>query len=114
MKKATKKVVKAATTPAPGGNTWNIQDKALKELERGLAQLHKQNYEEALPHFQAILDGYAQEKELVDRVQVYPRVCNSKIDARTPPHRKPEEFYYPGVSRPSKATSPQTGPTLDP
>jgi len=81
MKKATKKVVKAATTPAPRQHLEHSGQGA-QGAERGLTQLHKQNYEEALPHFQAILDGYAQEKELVDRVQVYARVCKSKIDAR--------------------------------
>lgn len=113
MKKATKKVVKTAPAPAAGGNTWNIQDKALKEMERGLAQLHKQNYEEALPHFQAILDGYPQEKELVDRVQVYVRVCRTNIDARTPPQRKPEEYYYLGVMRANEANYDEAVEFLD-
>ncbi|HXU13330.1 MAG TPA: hypothetical protein VN898_15350, partial [Candidatus Binatia bacterium] len=64
MKKPTKKMAKAPVAPAPGGNTWNIQEKALKEMERGLQALHKQNYDDAVTHFQAIIDGYPQEKEL--------------------------------------------------
>lgn len=113
MKKATKKVVKASPAPATGGNTWNIQDKALKEMERGVAQLYKQNFEEALPHFQAILDAFPQEKELVDRVQMYVRVCKSKIEGKTPAHRRPEEYYYLGVMRANEANYDEAVEFLD-
>ena len=51
MKKATRKVAKPQAAAANGGNTWAIQEKALKELERGVSLLHKQSFAEALPHF---------------------------------------------------------------
>lgn len=113
MKKATKKVVKVQPAAATGGNTWNIHERALKEMERGLQHLYKQNYEEALPHFQAIVEGFAQEKELVDRVQVYVRICRAKIDAKTPPQRKPQDYFYLGVMKANEADYDQAVEFLD-
>jgi tetratricopeptide (TPR) repeat protein len=103
MKKAIKKVVKAQ--PATGtGNSWNIQEKAIKELERGLAQLHKQSYGEALTHFQAILDGYPLEKELLDRVKGYARICTGLLDEKkTTAQRRPEDMFYLGVMKANEA-----------
>jgi tetratricopeptide (TPR) repeat protein len=102
MKKATKKVVKAP--PAATGNSWAIQEKALKELERGLQQLHKQNFGEALGHFQAIADGFPQEKELLDRVGKYIRVCKSMLDEKKgSQNRRPEDLFYLGVMKSNEA-----------
>lgn len=113
MKKAPKKVVKPQAAPAAGGNSWNIQEKALKEMERGLQQLHKQNYDEALPHFQAILDGFPHEKELVDRVKVYARVCRASIDTRKEKTHKPEEYFYLGVMKANEANFDEAVEYLD-
>ncbi|HKQ98985.1 MAG TPA: tetratricopeptide repeat protein, partial [Candidatus Polarisedimenticolia bacterium] len=113
MKKAPKKAVKAQAPVAPGGNTWAIQEKALKELERGVSLLHKQSFAEALPHFQAILEGFPQEKELVDRVQSYARICKTQIDKARPANAKPEDYFYLGVIRANEANYAEAVEFLD-
>ena len=114
MKKPTKKMAKAPVAPAPGGNTWNIQEKALKELERGMQSIHKQNWSDALAHFQAVADGFPQEKELHDRAQVYIRVCRGHLDADGGSHRaKPEDLFYLGVMKTNEADYDQAVELLD-
>jgi tetratricopeptide (TPR) repeat protein len=103
MKKPTKKVVKTPAAVAAGGNTWAIQEKALKELERGLSLLHKQSYAEALPHFEAVAQGFPQEKELTDRVQMYARVCRAALARSRDSAARPEDFYYLGVMKANEA-----------
>ena len=103
MKKPTKKVVKSPATAATGGNTWAIQEKALKELERGITLLHKQSYAEALPHFEAVAQGFPQEKELADRVQMYARVCRAAMARAREATAKPEDLYYLGVIKANEA-----------
>jgi tetratricopeptide (TPR) repeat protein len=114
MKKPAKKMAKTATGTQPSGsNSWNIQDKALKELERGLQALHKQSYNEALGHFQAIIEGYPQEKELQDRAQGYARVCRVQVAGKDTSQRKPESYYYLGVMRANEADYDQAIEMLD-
>ncbi len=102
MKRAAKKVGKTAPAAATT-SSWEIEEKALKELERGVAHLQKQNYNEALERFQAIVDSFPQEKELLDRVQVYIRICKGMIDHKTPQPKKPEDFFYFGVIKANEA-----------
>ena len=57
-----------------------IQEKALKELEKGMNHLHRQHYADALTSFKTIVDGYPQDKELQDRAHVYLKICQSRLD----------------------------------
>jgi tetratricopeptide (TPR) repeat protein len=113
MKKPVKKMAKAPAGQAPGGNSWNIQEKALKELERGLQALHKQNYSEAEGHFKAIIEAYPLEKELVDRAQAYARVCRVQSAGKDGGQHKPESYYYLGVMRANEADYDQAIEMLD-
>jgi tetratricopeptide (TPR) repeat protein len=102
MKKAPAK--KTGKTPTPATtNTWMIHEKALKEFERGVGLLQKQNYPEALEHFQSIVGSYPQEKELTDRASVYLKICRGLIERRDPQPKKPEDFFYYGVIRANEA-----------
>ena len=103
MKKASKKTSKSTTPTAAPANTWDIQDKALKEFERGVNHLHKQNYAEGLERFEAILKEFPQERELVDRARVYARICTQMTGPKTHQPRKPEEYFYFGVMRANEA-----------
>ena len=102
MKKAAAKKGTKAGVTAPT-NTWMIHEKGLKEFERGISLLQKQSYADALGHFQAVISGFPQEKELTDRAQVYVRICNSMADKREPQPRKPEDFFYYGVMKANEA-----------
>jgi len=103
MKKASRKTTRSAAPAAARRNTWDIQDKALKEFERGVNHFHKQNYSEALDRFQAILKEFPEERELVDRAQVYARVCAQMSNTRAPQPRKPEDCFYFGVMKANEA-----------
>jgi tetratricopeptide (TPR) repeat protein len=95
------------TTPrAPAGaptNSWMIHEKALKEFERGIQLLQKQNYADARAHFQTVVENYTQEKELLDRARIYARICADLSDRREPQPRKPEDYFYFGVIKANEA-----------
>jgi tetratricopeptide (TPR) repeat protein len=99
MKKApAKKTTKTPAKIAPT-NTWMINEKALKEFERGVSLLQKQSYSEALERFQAIVGSFPQEKELTDRANVYLRICRNLLERKEPQPRRPEDFFYHAVIR---------------
>ncbi len=104
MRKAA--IRKSIKTSAPGtgsSNTWMIHEKALKEFERGVAHLQRQNYAEAQERFQAVAQDYAQEKELVDRAQVYIRICKDRGDRKAPQPKTTDEMFYFGVIKANEA-----------
>ena len=103
MKKVTKKVAKTTGAPSGGANTWMIQEKTLKDLERGVNHLHKQNYSEALTLFQTVVEESPQEKELIDRASVYIRICKGMLDRKTSQPKKPEDLFYMGVIKANEA-----------
>ena len=111
MKKAAKKVVKTAGAPSP--NPWMIQEKALKELERGMQHLHRQNYTEALAHFQSLAEDVSHERELVDRAQVYSRICRSMLERKPAAPKKPEDLFYLGVVKANQAEYAEAADLLD-
>ncbi len=102
MRKAPAK--KVSKTPAIARkNTWMIQEKALKEYERGIQLLRKQNYSEARTHFRAVLDGYPQEREILDRSRIYIRICDDMTEKPEFHPRKPEDHFYLGVIKTNEA-----------
>jgi tetratricopeptide (TPR) repeat protein len=111
MKKVAKKVVK--TPSVPSSNAWMIQDKALKEMERGMNHLHRQNYTEALAHFQSLVEDSTQQRELVDRAQVYVRICKSMLERKPVAPKKPEDLFYLGVIKANQADYVEAADLLD-
>ncbi len=104
MKKAAKKIARAPVARQTGSPSLAIHEKAIKEFERGVGHLHRQNYAEALERFQAIVQTYPQEKELLDRAQVYVRICRGMADRnKAPQPKKPEDFFYFGVIKANEA-----------
>jgi tetratricopeptide (TPR) repeat protein len=102
MKKSTKKVTRPAAKAAPA-NTWMIQEKALKDLERGVNHLHKQQYADALKNFDAIIEGFPDDRELLDRVRVYKRICESRLTSPPETPKDPASLFYLGVMRANEA-----------
>jgi tetratricopeptide (TPR) repeat protein len=102
MKKSTKKVSRP-TPKATLTNPWMIHDKALKELERGMNHLHKQQYAEALKNFKTIIDGYSEDKELIDRAQVYQRICETRMKGEPVTPKDSANLFYLGVMRANEA-----------
>jgi tetratricopeptide (TPR) repeat protein len=102
MTKSTKKVSRTAPKGLPT-NPWMIQDKALKELERGMNHLHKQQYAEALKNFKTIIDGYSEDKELIDRALVYKRICETRMKGEPATPKDSANLFYLGVMRANEA-----------
>ena len=99
-----KKVVAKKTKPAAAhANTWIMHEKALKEFERAVSLLQKQNFAEALPHFESVSKEFPQEKELHDRAGIYIRICKNFLDPKTPQPRRPEDYFYHGVIKANDA-----------
>ena len=98
-----RKTSRSRTSSGASGNSWDIQDKAPKEFERGVSLLHKRNYSDALGRFQLIMDQYPDEKELADRTRCYLQICRSMLDNKAPQPKKPEEFFYHGVMKANEA-----------
>ena len=102
MKKSTKKVTRPGPN-APSTNPWMIQDKALKELERGMQNLHKQEYSEALQNFKTIIDGFPEDKELLDRARIYQQICAARIKPAPETPKDPANLFYLGVMKANEA-----------
>lgn len=102
MTKSTKKVTRPASKAVPN-NPWMIQDKALKELERGVNHLHKQQYAEALKNFTTIIDGYAEDKELIDRARLYGNICQNRLKGEPEIPKDTANLFYLGVMRANEA-----------
>ena len=99
-----RKTGRSQTRSSASGNSWDIQDKALKEFERGVNLLHKRNYSDALDRFQLIMDQYPGEKELADRTRCYLQICRSMLDSQASQQpKKPEDLFYHGVMKANEA-----------
>jgi tetratricopeptide (TPR) repeat protein len=101
MRKAAKKGGKTQA-PVPAANAW-ANEKAIKEFERGIGHLHRQNYAEAADHFKAVLEEYPAEKELSDRARVYTRICKGMLGPRQSHPRSSEDYFYFGVMKANEA-----------
>jgi len=98
-----KVVTKKTKVVAAQTNTWIMHDKALKEFERALAHLQKQNYADAKQQFEAIQKEYPEEKELHDRAGVYARICHNLLEPKSGQPRRPEDAFYFGVMKANDA-----------
>ncbi len=103
MKKGAKKPSRTSAAKAAPTNSWMIHDKAIKELERGVNHLHKQQYSDALSNFKSIVDGYPEEKELKDRAKVYVRICETRLERKTGIPNDPQDLFYLGVFKANEA-----------
>ena len=104
MKKGAKKTSRTTTAAkAAPTNTWMIADKAIKELERGVTHLHKQRYSEALSNFKSIVDGYPDEMELLDRIKVYVKICETHLERKPAVPKDPNDLFYLGVIKANEA-----------
>ncbi|MFQ5876475.1 MAG: tetratricopeptide repeat protein [Acidobacteriota bacterium] len=103
MKKPARKSGKTRGVALKSSNAWDIEDRALKDFERALGFLHRRNYSEALERFQGIARSHPREKELVDRANIYIRVCRGQLDKNAVQPRKPHELFYHGVMRANEA-----------
>lgn len=54
------------------------QEKAYREFEHAVALVYKQEYERARGELRAVAERHPQDRELLDRVRIYLKVCESR------------------------------------
>ena len=82
-------------TPASFREMSKHSEAARKEYEKGAAALQKKKFEEAEKHFRAVLDEFADEKELADRSRLYLAVCERrKKNGKTAAGSDGDDPYY--------------------
>lgn len=96
QKKARSKSGTRAKHAGRGAGELELYQKAVELFERALKTLYKGEYEKAKEQFESVRQTYALENDLLDRVQTYIAVCESKLA----PQRRPkstEEMVTQGV-----------------
>jgi tetratricopeptide (TPR) repeat protein len=113
MKKASRKSSRSTAARGAGTPSIAIQEKGVKEFERGVTHLHRQNYAEAVDRFQAVIESHPLEKELLDRAHVYLRICKGMMDRKVAQPKKPEDNFYFGVIKANEANYDEAVKYLD-
>lgn len=67
---------------------------AVAIYERGVQALQRHDYPGAAGHFRAVLDGYPDERELLERARLYLRVCERETSRQPPVPKSPAERVY--------------------
>ena len=67
---------------------------AVAIYERGVQALQRHDYQGAAGHFRAVLDGYPDERELLERARLYLRVCERETSRQPPAPKTPAERVY--------------------
>jgi tetratricopeptide (TPR) repeat protein len=77
-----------------GSSELERYQKALDEFERAVKALHKGDAERARELFVKLAETYANETELVERVQTYINICDSKLAPQRRPKSASEMATY--------------------
>lgn len=67
---------------------------AVAIYERGVQALQRHDFQGAAGHFRAVLDGYPDERELLERARLYLRVCERETSRQPPAPKTPAERVY--------------------
>lgn len=83
---------------APAKPRYSEQyERALKEYERGITQLQKKTYDDALETFKGITVKFSEEGEICDRARQYVSICQERLDAKNPRATGPTDHFHVGV-----------------
>lgn len=67
---------------------------AVAIYERGVLALQRHDFQGAAGHFRAVLDGYPDERELLERARLYLRVCERETSRQPPTPKTTAERVY--------------------
>ncbi len=67
---------------------------AVAIYERGVQALQRHDYHAAADYFRAVLSGYPDERELLERARLYLRVCERETSRQPPVPKSPAERVY--------------------
>lgn len=82
------------TPPAPPPPRKPGFYEAVAIYERGVQALQRHDYAGAAGHFKAVLDGYPDERELLERARLYLRVCERETSRQPPAPKSAAERVY--------------------
>ena len=72
-------------------------EKALSAYSQAMKSFHKGDYKKADELFKAFLDKHGSERELIDRVQIYLNVCETRQSKEEVQLKTFDDFYHYGV-----------------
>ena len=78
--------------PAPARKPGFYEAVAI--YERGVQALQRHDFQGAAGHFRAVLEGYPEERELLERARLYLRVCERETSRQPQTPKTPEEHVY--------------------
>lgn len=67
---------------------------AIAIYERGVQALQRHDFQGAAGYFRAVLEGYPDERELLERARLYLRVCERETSRQPPTPKTPAERVY--------------------
>ena len=83
-----------STPPAPAPPRKPGFYEAVAIYERGVQALQRHDYTGAAGYFKQVLDGYPDERELLERARLYLRVCERETTRQPPAPKTPAERVY--------------------
>ena len=87
-------VRKGAQVPANrNGRISPSRTASLKQYEAAVKLLYAQEFEKAKGLLEKIIDSFAEDRELVERVRIHIKLCEQKIARKTPTPRSVDEHY---------------------
>jgi tetratricopeptide (TPR) repeat protein len=75
----------------------NSYEEALNAFGRAMKALNKRDYTKALEGLNAFMESHPGEKELIDRCNVYVKICNQHISPEKPALKTYDDYYRQGV-----------------
>jgi tetratricopeptide (TPR) repeat protein len=69
-------------------------DEALAVYENGVRALQRHDFETGAQNFRSVIQGYPDERELVERARLYLQVCERETARRQPPPQTASESVY--------------------
>ncbi len=84
----------APPSPAPPPPRKPGFYEAVAIYERGVQALQRHDYSGAAGHFKAVLEGYPDERELLERARLYLRVCERETARQPAAPKSPAERVY--------------------
>lgn len=75
----------------------NTYEKALAAYGQAMKAFHKKNYAKALETLTSVLEKFPEEKELIDRTNIYIAICNESLTPEKIVLKSFDDYYRLGV-----------------
>lgn len=73
--------------------------KALKDFDKALHEMNRGNFAEARTRFLEIIGKFPQERVLKEKVNIYVKICDRKVEPHGPRMREINDYYNVGILR---------------